>query len=291
MNRVSTSDSTPTGAYQAALGHFDTCQQQLAQNNELLQSLVSGYRALLDVVGEQQQSIDNLRAHVGFLEEQLQYPRRNRKKSALVVSESNEDGVNNSTNNDYLPAKRQATVPIPGGASKVPRLSHHSSAVDAARQSAKKVPISQILVDFYKAGHLKGPKSNLRSALVPHLRSEKDKPEKDKLFAAMDLFEFVVSDEEWTLLCTPGQNEGDVLDTAQEVETRCMQTIRQLEENEGLKQPLANKRRAREKSYFIGLGSRVVAYRKAIGVDRLAGREEAAPASAAATLFTFFSSK
>jgi hypothetical protein len=247
---------------------------------------------LLDVVGEQQQSIDNLRARVGNLEEQLQYPRRNRKKSAPVVSESNEDGANNSTNNDdSLRAKRQATVAIPGGATKVPRRSHNSSAADAARQSAKKVPISKILVDFYKAGHLKGPKSSLHSALVLHLRSETDKPEKDKLFAAMDLIEFVVSDEEWTLLCTPGQNEGDVWDTAQEVETRCMQTIRQLEEKEGLKQPLANKRRAREKSYFIGLGSRVVAYRKAIGVDRLAGREEAAPASAAATPITFFSNK
>ena len=58
-----------------------------------------------------------------------------------------------------------------------------------------------------------------------------------------------------------GQEDKVLWDTAKAIELECRQNLRKWEGKEGLKKPLKNKKAARDKAYYVGLGTRVITYK------------------------------
>ena len=92
----------------------------------------------------------------------------------------------------------------------------HSSVAESAGDSCKKIPLSEVICDLYRCGHLKRTKETLRSISLTHLS------EKAKYRAAIELVECVVSDEQWIELCTPGLCDGDTIVTAKGIKLACL---------------------------------------------------------------------
>ena len=107
---------------------------------------------------------------------------------------------------------------------------------------------------------MKRTKETLRSISLTHLS------EKVKYRAAIELVECVVSDQQWIELCTPGLCDGDTIVTAEGIKLACIKRLREWEEAANLRKPLDNPNMARGKTYFIGLGTRVVAYKSKVGI-------------------------
>jgi hypothetical protein len=53
------------------------------------------------------------------------------------------------------------------------------------------------------------------------------------------------------------------------VEKACTEQLRAWEEAARLREPLKNKKLARSQSFFIGIGARVIAYKKHMGIKNL----------------------
>jgi hypothetical protein len=81
--------------------------------------------------------------------------------------------------------------------------------------------------------------------------------EPDKLFAALQLVEHVITDRQWETFCTADLERKAVLDTAKLVEKACMKTMRQKFE----KRPPATKVSRPQQPYYIGLGTRMVTFK------------------------------
>jgi hypothetical protein len=108
----------------------------------------------------------------------------------------------------------------------------HSSTAELAGKSAKKTPLFQVLCDLYQHSHLKGTKEMLCSISLTHLLG------REKYKAAMELVE---------------------------CQSTCIKRLREWEEAADIRKPLENPNMARGKPYFIGLGTRVVAYKSKVG--------------------------
>ena len=74
--------------------------------------------------------------------------------------------------------------------------------------------------------------------------------------------------------------------TAQAIETACIKQLREWEEAAGIRKRLDNPKLARDKTYYIGLGTRVVAYKSRVGID---GHLSSKPTASTKSLFSFWS--
>lgn len=116
-----------------------------------------------------------------------------------------------------------------------------------------------VLYFFKTRGGLKGRKDQLRTFQFPNKDAE---PEKFR--AAMELVESVITEEQWETLVTHHADDQVWLDTVQHVTNQCMKKIHELEVEAGLTQPMMDASKSRAKDYFIGLGSRVIKYKKKV---------------------------
>ena len=55
--------------------------------------------------------------------------------------------------------------------------------------------------------------------------------------------------------------------TAKAIESECRTKLRQWEEDAGLKKPLKNPNAARDQAFFIGVGTRVIAYKSHLKIE------------------------
>ena len=266
----------------------------LVQTNRLLQRVLSEVQANRIASDGHTQTIEHLGNMTATLSHQVSNlqqgsPQRRRSPASLATSASNEGDCSGASL--FIPnqvnllqnasaakgGSDQLVIETPAPATKRPgspmlaiavaqhqKKAHtflsHSSTAELAGKSAKKTPLFQVLCDLYHRGHLKGTKETLRSISLTHLS------ERDKYKAAMELVECVVSDAQWIKLCTPGQSERDTIDTAKEIQFACITRLREWEEAADLRKPLENPNMARGKPYFIGLGTRVVAYKSKVGI-------------------------
>ena len=266
---------------------FDTnhndIRECLAQTNRLLQQLLTKAEAGRIVAEDQQHSIDHMAQTIASVSKAVQQqggsPQRRRSPGVVAPSVSNEDDETAIRDAGMIEiaslGKRQfgdvqlAEVPAtkrqnqqsesrPKQASLVLK---HSSVTEAAGQSSAKTPIEGLLFSLYAHNLFFGTKDRLRSVGLNHLN------EQAKYRAAMELVEFVISDEQWEELCKRGRTERETMTTAKAVQMLCLKTLRQWEETVGIKAALANPKRARDKPYYIGIGARVVAYKKEAGIN------------------------
>jgi hypothetical protein len=78
----------------------------------------------------------------------------------------------------------------------------------------------------------------------------------------MELVESVITEDQWESLVTNDADDHKWLDTVRQVTNQCMKKIHELEVEAGLAQPMMDASKSRAKDYFIGLGSRVIKYKK-----------------------------
>lgn len=253
----------------------------LAQCNANMQKLMEVTGAVKTLAEDQQRSIDHLGVTLASVSQAVQRqesPQRRRSPGIVAPSVSNDDDgtavaelqqtANQSTefvgkrrfDFDQVEAdrapKRHSKEPVSRA------FLQHTSLADAAGQSSAKTPISDILVFMYKSGLIpaRSGKDRLGCINLTHL------DESAKYKAAMELVECVISDEQWNQLRMPGRSERDTLMTASAVETLCLKELRAWEEAAGLKAPLANPKKARDQGYYIGVGARIVTYKKRLGI-------------------------
>jgi hypothetical protein len=265
----------------------------LRHTNQLLEKLLSEVQANRITCDDHTHLIENLGNVTADLSRKISdlqqgSPRRRRLPASITSCTSNEEGrsgastitTNNQVNslqiesstkrgNDQLaietPATKRPSSAMPAKAvapnpKKAPAFLSHSSTAESAGDSSKKIPLFQVICDLYRCGHLKGTKETLCSISLTHLT------ERDKYRAAMELVECVVSDAQWIELCTRGRSEQDTLVTATGIESSCIDKLREWEEAADLRKPLDNPKMARDKPYYIGLGTRVVAYKSKVGI-------------------------
>ena len=265
----------------------------LAQCNANLQKLLEVTGAAKIIAEDQQHSIDHIATTLASVSRTVQQqgtsPQRRRSPGSVATNVSNEDdgvavAVLQSANDDGLVGKRRCdqaeTTPAPKRHSKEPvarAFLQHTSLTDAAGQSSAKTPISGILDFMYRSGLLpaRAGKDRLGCINLTHLA------EPAKYKAAMELVECVITDNQWNELRTPGRSQRDTLSTASAVQTLCLKKLRAWEEAAGLKAPLKNANKARDQGYYIGIGARIVAYKKHCGITgHLSAALKPAPKSA-----------
>ena len=142
-----------------------------------------------------------------------------------------------------------------------PVILKHSSVAEAAGQSSAKTEIANVLLDLYHAKKFHGNKDRLRSMSLSHIS------ERSKFTATLELVECVISDDQWSELCKSGQPVRDTMATANAVQQVCMTTLLAWEVSAGLKKPQKNTNLSRSMPYYIGVGARVVAYKKALEIN------------------------
>lgn len=257
---------------------FDTqhndIRECLAQTNGLLQKLLAEVEAGRIVAEDQQHCIDHMAQTIAGVSKAVQQggsPQRRRSPGVVAPSVSNEDDETaiaslgkRQCGDDQLaeaPATKRQNQQSKSRPKQASLVLQHSSVTEAAGQSSAKIPIERLLFSLYGCNLFFGTKDRLRSVGLNHLN------EQAKYRAAMELVEFVITDEQWKELITPGRTERETMTTAKAVQKLCLTTLRQWEEAVSLKAPLANPNRARDKPYYIGIGTRVVAYKKEAGIN------------------------
>lgn len=247
-----------------------TLKAMYEQNSSLLQQLLVQSTDNRSVVCDMQRSMEGLQAQVDALSRQVESsqartsPNRRLKSppgydvlAPSVSKESEEELAREPAAQVSVKQKRQSTVAssAPAAAAKKGRFGSaglvHSSAADVASQSAAGCALSTVLGMLYADGQFRGSKSRLSSCSLVTLG------EKDKLFAVLQLVEYVITPEQWETFCKADLEPKVLLDTSKAVEAACMHTMRV----EFQKLPPAGKK-SREQPYFIGLGSRMVTFKK-----------------------------
>ena len=276
-------------------------QDCLKQNNVLLQKVLADNASYRITINEQQSTLDHVvrdivrltrateeMAHSVASGSRERSPQRRRLPSSSAPSVAN-DGIASTANvttdmmsqpnnseltadgkrqsdqlvalaGDQAPASKRRSIPSTS-LKKNSAFLTHSSAAEAAGKSSAKTPIADVLFQLYEAKAFQGHKDRLRSISLSHFN------EKDKFAATMELVECLISDDQWSKLCTCGQPVREMMDTTNAVQQVCMTTLRAWEESAGLKEPLRKKSSERAMPYFIGVGARVVAYKKACGIN------------------------
>jgi hypothetical protein len=139
-----------------------------------------------------------------------------------------------------------------------------------AESTGKGVTVHVLLAYFKNNGTLGTSKKRLlRELLCPNQQAE---PQKFR--AAMELVETVITDDQWLVLRTNELESVEFNDVCRKVQNECLSKLRNMEEAAGLRKPVADKKMTRAQPTYVGLGSRVISYKKELNISSLTAEEQ-----------------